>query len=145
MEALLGIPEWLAATLFVTTALAGWLGLAFLMRRRGMRRLAASRPSPSREEFVDLLAGQVDGDTATWLWEQASPYYVNATSPHPDDDLGKDAMIDDGDWSMDWPSQFAKARRFDEDDYPDWPVEWPATLRNFGRWLDMGRKVSAQS
>lgn len=88
-----------------------------------------------------MLASDVDAETAGWLWDQALPYYQGVT-PHPDDDLTKDAMIDDGDWSMDWPSEFAKRHGFSEKMYTDWPEEWTATFRNLGRWLDLGRAAS---
>lgn len=109
---------------FVLAGLAIWLMLGFVMHHHGQRRLAAKRPSPTRREFLELLAGSVDENTAKWLWDQAGPYYEPLT-PHPDDLLSEDAKIDDGDWSM------------------DWPKGWDVTIRNFGKWLDMGKAAGA--
>lgn len=138
MGELLGIPEWLAMTGFVLGGLAIWLTLGFVMRQRGRRRLAAKRPNPTRCEFLKLMTDSVDEDTAKWLWDQARPYYEPLT-PHPDDLLSDDAMIDDGDWSMHWPREFAESNGFSDKAYPDWPKDWYATIRNFGKWLDMGK------
>lgn len=144
MGELFGLPEWLARTIFVIGVLATWFGIGFVLHRRGMRRLAVKRPNPARAEFIEMLSGDVAEATAIWLWDQARVYYAPLT-PHPDDHLSDDAMIDDGDWSMDWPKEFAEVQGFNEKAYPDWPKEWPATIRNFGRWLDMGRVAGLQS
>jgi hypothetical protein len=134
----LGIPEWLAMTGFVFAGLAIWLTLGFVLHGRAMRRLAAKRPNPTRQDFLEMMSESVEEDSASWLWDQAQPYYQPHT-PHPDDHLSEDAMIDDGDWSMDWPREFADSHGFSEKAYPDWPQDWLPTIRNFGRWLDMGK------
>jgi hypothetical protein len=68
MGELLGIPEWLAMTSFVLAGLAIWLAFGFVMHRRGMRRLAAKRPNPTRREFLEMMLESVENDTAEWLW-----------------------------------------------------------------------------
>lgn len=138
MGELLGIPEWLALAGFVLGGLAIWLTLGFVMRQRGRRRLAAKRPNLTREEFLELMADSVDENTAIWLWDKARPYY-RPLCPHPDDHLSKDAMIAEDDWAMYWHTEFADSHGFSEKAYPDWPQDWPPTIRNFGRWLDMGK------
>lgn len=134
MGELLGIPEWLAMTLWVVGALLIWLALGFFVHRRGRRRLAAKRACISKPEFVVSLAPEVEGRIAEWLWDQADPYY-QPLRPHPDDHLLRDAMIDDGDIGMDWVSDFAKAMNLDEKRFPDWPNGWDLTMRNYARWL----------
>ncbi|WP_170234895.1 hypothetical protein [Croceicoccus sediminis] len=49
----------------------------------------------------------------------------------------RDLPIDEDDWSLDWPRDFARHHGFDESDLPDWPEGWPVTIRNYGRWLNM--------
>ena len=139
MGELLGLPEWLAATLFVVAWLGGWLGPGFLGHRRGLKRLAAKRPSPTEGEFMAMLADQVDPAIAEWLWHQALPYYTPLT-PHPDDHLIDDAMIDEDDVSMFWWGDFAHAKGLDEKTWPDWPQDWAFTVRNFARWLQLAQR-----
>ena len=140
MGELIGLPEWLAVTLFVLVVLGGWLALAFVLHRRGRQRLAAKRPSLCREQFTALLAVDADADIAAWLWDQALPYYDPQT-PHPDDHLLDDAMIDDDDIDLYWWREFAKAMALDEASWPQWPQDWPLTVRNFARWLQLARQV----
>ncbi len=140
MGELIGLPEWLAVTLFVVLALGGWLGLGFFLHRRGHRRLAAKRPNPTRDQFIAMLANDVDADIAAWLWDQARPYYDPLT-PHPDDHLLHDAMIDDGDIDIYWWREFAEAMALDEASWPVWPQDWPLTMRHFARWLQRARQA----
>lgn len=79
--------------------------------------------------------------TANFLWDTAVIYLQPRLAPHPDDDLVRDLPIDDGDWSMDWPREFADLHGFSEMDYPDWPEGAAVTLRNYGRWLEAGLKA----
>ena len=53
----------------------------------------------------------------------------------------EDLPIDDEEWSMDWPQEWAELRDFHESNFHDWPESWPVTIRNFGRWLDKGPDV----
>jgi hypothetical protein len=140
---LIGIPEWLAKTTFVLAVLAICVTSGIVLQRRGWARLAVKRPNPTQDEFLELISDSVSLHTAEWLWNVALPYYGSLT-PHPDDHLAKDAMIDDDDWGMDWPRDFADYSGFSEKSYPDWPPDWPATIRNFGRWLDLGRAASSE-
>lgn len=139
------IPEWLAMTIWVVGGLLAWLALGHFMHRRGRRRLAAKRTCITKEEFIARLEPDADLRISEWLWDQAKPYY-EPLKPHPDDHLLRDAMIDDGDVSMDWVSDFAEQMGLDEKRFPDWPVDWELTLRNYARWLqqamDTGREFA---
>lgn len=84
------------------------------------------------------MGTDVREDVARFLWETVLPYVEPQLTPHPDDNLGKDLCIDDDDWGMDWPLEFARRQGFHESNLPDWPKEWPATIRNYGRWLSAG-------
>ena len=138
MGELFGIPEWLARTLFVTGVLLIVFGCAGIALTRARTRLAAKRPNPTHEEFMALMRTDVSMDTAQFLWDTALPYVQPQLTPHPDDELANDLCIDDGDWSMDWLREYAERRDFHDSNLPDWPDGWPVTIRNFGRWLDMG-------
>ena len=138
MGELLGIPEWLAISVFVACGWIIWLSIGFIAHRRGQRRLAAKRPNPTREEFMGMLSDSVDEDIAVWLWDQALIYYDPLT-PHPEDHLIRDAMIDDDDIGMDWWPQFARANGLNEKAWPEWPQGWDLTARNYARWLQLAR------
>ena len=138
MGDLLGIPKWLAVTLLVVGGQSARLVVGGLIHRKAHRRLAAKRPNPTRDEFLGLMKQDVDPDIAAWMWDQLQVYYSPLT-PHPDDHLLKDACIDDGDVTMDWLPEFAKAQGLSWKQWPDWPQEWELTVRNFARWLQLGR------
>jgi hypothetical protein len=144
MGELLGIPEWLALTLFVLVGFAAYLTYGYHSLRKARRRLSARRPSPTREEFIALLADDVDDDVAHWLWETALFYY-EPLAPHPNDHLITDARIDDGDITMDWLPEFAKSRGLSWKEWPDWPKDWDLTVRNFARWLQLGIEASPKA
>ena len=138
MGELLGVPEWVAVTLCVLLGLAIWLIGGLIVHARMIRRTAAKRASPSRDEFLTaMVADGVSPDAAEFLWKTALFYVEPRLTPHPDDLLGKDLYIHDHDWSMDWPRDYAEQRGFHESNFPDWPEGWPPTLRNYGRWLSM--------
>lgn len=138
MGELFGIPEWLARTLFVAAFLAIVFGSAGIVLTKARTRLAARRTNPTYEEFMALMRTDVGVDTAQFLWDTVLPYVKPQLTPHPDDELANDLCIYDGDWSMDWPREYAERRGFHDSNLPDWPEGWPVTVRNFGRWLDMG-------
>ncbi|WP_336978991.1 hypothetical protein [Altererythrobacter fulvus] len=106
--------------------------------RKQAARTLSRRTNPNRDQFLLLMAPDVSRITAEFLWESASFYLEPRLAPHPEDDLVRDLPIDGDDWSMDWPAEFARRRGFDEKDLPAWPEGWPVTLRNYGKWLDMG-------
>lgn len=134
----LGIPEWLAVTSFVVGGLAVWLIVGSFIHRKAHRRLAAKRPNPTYDEFSAMMGQDVDPDIAEWMWDQLQVYYAPLT-PHPDDHLLKDASIDDGDVTMDWLPEFAKGQGLKWKQWPDWPQDWELTVRNFARWMQLGR------
>lgn len=84
------------------------------------------------------MAADVSLETSKFLWDTAIIYLEPRLTPHPDDHLVDDLPIDEDDWSMDWPREFAEQCGSHESNLPEWPEGWPATFRNFGRWLDMG-------
>ena len=90
------------------------------------------------------MARDVSPTAAEYIWETAQFYLAPRLTPHPNDDLVDDLPIDDGDWSVDWPVDFAKRHGFSDKLYPDWPDGWPATLRNYGKWLDMGLRAAGK-
>jgi hypothetical protein len=139
MGELLGVPEWVAATGFVVTYFAIWLGLGCLLNRRALARVAARRPNPTEAEFLAMLTHDCSPEAARFMWEEVLSYVTPRLTPHPDDLLLDDLCIDDGDITMDWPSNWAERQELAESDLPDWPKGWPLTVRNFARWLDLGR------
>ena len=129
--------DWLAVL-----AVAAGLGLLFLVAWRNTRRQIAAtiarRRNLTREEFLSAMLEDCSPEAATFLWDTALVYLEPRLTPHPDDDLVKDLPIDDDDWSMDWPTDFARQRGFHESNLPKWPDNQPVTIRNFGRWLSYG-------
>lgn len=103
MGALLGVPEWLAATGFVVGALAIWLGFGFQLRHRAHKRVAVRRPNPTEDEFLAMMAQDCSPRAARFMWQQVLPYVEPRLTPHPDDLLIGDLCIDDDDIDMDWP------------------------------------------
>ncbi len=85
------------------------------------------------------MGSDVSPEVSEFLWDTMLFYLAPRLFPHPDDDL-KDLPIDDHDWSMDRPRDFAERHEFAEDDLPNWPSSWPVTVRNYGKWLDLGLK-----
>ncbi|MFM5918421.1 MAG: hypothetical protein ACKOOL_12940 [Novosphingobium sp.] len=75
---------------------------------------------------------------AQYLWDKTAFYIGPSLTPHPDDHLGDDLKIDDDDWSMDWPAEWARMQGIKPRDLPDWPSDWPPTIRNYGKWLSIG-------
>lgn len=145
MGKLVGLPEWLAQTLFVIGFAAIWFGIAARNTRRRIRQLVANRPNLGCAEFLTMMQPDVSDETSRFLWDKAM-FYVEGrgVTPHPDD-LLHDLPIDEDDWSMDWPREFAERRGFPESDLPEWPESWSTTLRNYGRWLDMGSASNSVS
>ena len=137
MGDLSGIPAWLAETLFLIVFFGLIGGWAWRNTSKTINATLAKRPNPTKEQFIGLMQEDVRVETAEFLWETIIVYLEPKLSPHPDDSLAKDLPIDDDDWSMDWPRDFAERHGVHESNLPDWPAEWPVTVRNFGRWLDL--------
>ena len=138
MGELLGIPEWMAVTLWVGTGLAIALGYGYWTIRRAHQQVAFQRDNPSKEQFLAEMRSDCTLEVSDFLWEKTLYYVEPRLTPHPDDDLILDLKIDDDDIAMDWPREWAEQRGFHDSNLPNWPEEWPATIRNFGKWLDMG-------
>lgn len=133
--------SWLVPTLWV--ALVGAIVVAFAIRntRRQIARTLGKRPNLTREQFLVQMGPGVSRDAAEFLWDTALFYLEPKLAPHPDDDLVKDLPIDNEDWSVDWPREYANRQGFHDSNLPDWPEGWPVTIRNYGRWLTMGRVI----
>lgn len=138
MEDWFGVAEWQAKTIWVVACLAVTLAAGFAMHWRARRRLVVKRQSPTRETFVFLLSGKVDADIAAWLWTQLLPYYRPLT-PHPDDHLRDDAMIDDDEIDSSWRPDLVRDGSSDEIRWPEWPDDWDLTVVNYARWLQLAR------
>jgi hypothetical protein len=136
MGELLGIPEWLAVALWVVFGLSVAILYGFWSIRKVHLRVEASRRNLTKQQFIALMEIDCSTEAADFLWEKVRFYVQLRLTPHPDDDLIKDLMIDEDDIDMDWSRDWAEQRGFHDSNFPDWPKEWPATIRNFGRWLD---------
>ena len=128
----------MAITLWVGSALVIALVYGYWKIRRAYQRVAARRVNPSKEQFLALMGPDCATEVSEFLWDQALFYVQPRLTQHPDDDLILDLKIDDDDIAMDWPRDWAEQRGFHDSNLPDWPEDWPATIRNFGKWLDMG-------
>lgn len=106
--------------------------------------LARRRPSPTREDFVAMLASDCEADVAELIWEELLVFYRPDMTPHPDDDFLKDLAIDD-DEPNDWLAEFCKRNGLRERDISDWNLGTPSTIRNFSRWLSENRLRLRQS
>ena len=137
MGELLGMPEWLAAGIFVVAAAVLWLTFAHWRIGRAHKRVAARRPNPTKQEFLTSMADDCSAEAAQFVWDQSLVYIKPKLTPHPDDDLIMDLKIDDEDLTLDWPREWAEQRGFHETNFPDWPGEWLPTARNYARWLDL--------
>lgn len=137
MGELFGVPEWLTVTFFVVAGVAGWLVYGYRSIRRAHERVLQKRPNPTEPEFLAMMRQDCSSDSAQFLWNQALSYVEPRLTPHPDDNLFFDLKIDDDDVAIDWTREWAKKRGFHASNYPEWPENWPATVRNFGMWLDM--------
>ena len=137
MGKLLGIPDWLAILLLIGFGLTLFLSYGYWSIRQAHQRVAAARPNLSKQEFLAAMETDCSLEVSSFLWEKTLSYVHPRLTPHPDDDLILDLKIDDDDIAMDWPREWAELRDFHESHIPDWPDAWPATIKNFGRWLDM--------
>ena len=142
MGELVGIPETAAKMLWVAVALSLVVMYGFGSIRKAHRRLAASRPNLTKQQFIAEMRPDCSPEAAEFLWEKSLYYLEPGLAPHPDDDLINDLKIDDDDLGIDWPRDWAECRSFHESNFPAWPEDWPVTVRNFGRWLDMSPNLS---
>ena len=58
-----------------------------------------------------MMRPDVSEQASAFLWKSALPYLEllrPALTPHPDDDLVSDLPIDDDDFGMDWPREWAE-------------------------------------
>ena len=132
------MPEWLVFTLFFVAFFAVACIVGTVNRRHAFGRTLARRPNPDRAAFIALLAGDVRPETAQYLWDKIADYVGPLLTPHPDDHLYDDLLIDDDDPVMDWLPEFAEIHGLEWKGWPDWPADWDSNVRNFVRWLEMG-------
>ena len=126
------------ATAVIVICLAGLFSYAYWSLRRAHEQVARRRASPTRQTFLADMSSSCSNEVSEFLWDRSLAYVEPHPTPHPDDDLLLDLRIDDDDIAMDWTRDWAEQRGFHETNLPNWPEAWPATIRNFGRWLDMG-------
>ena len=138
MGALFGIPDWLGVTIWIFAGLSIFWIYGNRSIRRAHERVADHRPNPTRDEFLAAMKGDCPPEVSEFIWEKALSYVEPRLTPHPEDDLTKDLRIDDDDIAMDWPHAWAEQCGFHDSNLPDWPDGWPTTIRNYGRWLEMG-------
>ena len=141
MSALAGLPDWLLATLVVVGFLAILFGWAWRNTKNQIKKTLSRRTNPTRDGFLQMMAPDVSREASEFIWESALPclgYYKQELTPHPDDHLVDDLPIDDDEWSLDWPRDWSDRIGIHESNLPDWPEGWAVTIRNFGRWLDLG-------
>lgn len=122
----------LIVAIVIATAIFGNWSL-----KQAYARLATTRPSPSKNEFLSAMQRDCSPEAAEFIWEMATEYLPPILTPHPDDDLVDDLKVDPEDACIDWADEWAELHGFHKSNVPDWPEGWPATVRNFGRWLDM--------
>ena len=97
MGELLGIPEWLAVTLWIIFGLSVAMLYGYWSIRKSHLRVAASRRNLTKQQFIALMESDCSTEAADFLWEKALFYVQPRLTPHPDDDLIKDLKIDDDD------------------------------------------------
>lgn len=139
------LPDWVLPAAFVVVLFGVLFSVASRNTRKQQARLLARRPNPTRGHFFEQMLPGVSEAATEFLWETALQYLEPMATPHPDDDLVKDLWIDDDEWDMYWPSEFAERQGFSDKNYPEWPKDWPVTFRNYGRWLDLGLASKVQS
>ncbi|MEM9311399.1 MAG: hypothetical protein AAGA34_08115 [Pseudomonadota bacterium] len=133
-----GLPEWVAITALVALSLCVYTAFGYGSIRKAHIRTAARRPNLTEAEFRAMMEKECAPDIAQFLWDQCLSYVEPRLTPHPDDHLFDDLKIDDDDVSMDWTREWSERRGFHESNFQDWPSDWAPTVRNFGRWLEMG-------
>lgn len=131
------MPEWLFATLFVGIAALVVGTIAWRNTAREIARTAARRANPTKEEFMAMMTPDVSEQTALFLWDRAVGGLPSSLTPHPEDNLAESMAIDEEEWSIDWPADYARLNGFHESNLAEWPDGWKPTLRNLGKWLDM--------
>lgn len=138
MGEVFGLPEWLSLAAFGAIGLAIWTAAGNWFLHRAHARVAARRDNPAQAEFLAMMSDDCSPEGAQFMWDQTLPYVRPILTPHPDDHLIDDLRIDDDDLDFDWPRDWAERFGLRESDIPDWPEGWELTIRNFGRWLDLG-------
>ncbi|MEO1730789.1 MAG: hypothetical protein AAFR64_08630 [Pseudomonadota bacterium] len=141
MGELIGFPEWAVLSGCIALGILAFALWRWGNTKRQVERTLAKRANPTHEEFLALIGQDVSPAVSEFLWERALDalsVHASQITPHPDDHLIDDLPINDDEWSLDWPFLWAENCGFPEKNLPDWPADWPATIRHFGRWLDLG-------
>ena len=131
------------AALVVSAIFCSYLAIIYLISRRKWSRMAATllarRPNPTEDEFVTLLAPDVEPEAAEWFWNELLVYFRPTLTPHPDDDLMSDLPID-GDEPDDWVQEYCRRNGLSLRHLGKWPESQPVTPRNFLGWLESERR-----
>lgn len=106
--------------------------------RKQVAKTSRRRANLTRKQFLLQMQLDVSLPAASFLWETILPYLEPHLTPHPEDDIVEDLPVHADDMSLDWPQLWARQQGFHESNLPDWPDGWPVTIRNYGRWLDLG-------
>ena len=130
------MPNWAIPFIGITVLLAIVFAAAWFLHERKLRRLGASRPPMSRDEFMAMMQPEVSEEASAFMWEKALFYVKPHATPYPDDDLMRDLPIDHEDITLDWPEDWCNQQGVSVDALPEWPQGQTVTVRNFGRWLD---------
>ncbi len=86
-----------------------------------------------------MLSRDVNSKTAEFVWFAMIEYLQRwQLTPHPDDHLFNDLPIDDDDPHRDWMPRYAELYGANPKEWPPFPENWERTVRNFGRWLELG-------
>ena len=91
-----------------------------------------------------MMESDVSRETAESLWDLFGSCLPPQVKPHPDDNVVEELFVDNI-FKSQWWYDFAERNGIDHSDLPTWPSDWSVTLRNFGRWLDMGKAARSQS
>ena len=131
------------AALVVSAISCLYFTTIYFLGRRKWNRMAAAllarRPNRTRDEFVALLAPDVETETAEWFWNELLVYFRPTLTPHPDDDLMNDLPID-GDDPADWVQDYCKRNGLSTRQLQKWPESRLVTPRNLLGWLESERR-----
>lgn len=73
-------------------------------------------------------------DVAAFVWDVLQAYYRPELTPHPDDDLMDDLLIDPEE-PEDWVLEYCRRSDISSQYLPEWPEDHRVTPRNLGRYL----------
>jgi hypothetical protein len=135
----------LVVPLLATAAVLGfWFVVGQRATTKSVKSILDRRENPSREDFLRMMESDVSRGTAESLWDMFGSCSPPQVKPHPSDNVIEELLIDNI-FKSQWLLDFAQRNGFNPSDLPIWPSDWSVTVRNFGRWLDMGQAAGRQS